>query len=83
MVSLSNVNIMQLLNILEENCNVMDKIRGIQRFFISPEVTESSDNATDKSDVYSLGSILYMLITGGFHQNENSIAFETLREMID
>ena len=42
-----------------------EKICGINRLFCAPEVQANRENCTKKADVWSLGVILYFLVTGG------------------
>ena len=36
----------------------------MNKLFLAPEILDQPSKATAKSDIYSLGAILYMLITG-------------------
>lgn len=47
--------------------NLKEKISSVNRAFIAPELQEANDclQATDKADIYSVGAILYYLISKG------------------
>ena len=45
-----------------EDVIVIKEINGISKLFLAPEIQLDSTNASAKSDVYSLGVILYALI---------------------
>ncbi|HAI22500.1 TPA: hypothetical protein DCP77_00720 [Candidatus Collierbacteria bacterium] len=47
----------------EDNITTDDEILG-PRFFISPEQYKDPSAATERSDIYSLGKILYFMMTG-------------------
>lgn len=42
-------------------------VSGVDRFFLAPEL--SNGERGPSSDIWSIGSILYMMITGGFGNN--------------
>lgn len=48
-----------------------EKISGIDRIFLAPEVITTTQTSTNnpRSDTWSLGIILYLLITGGLSDN--------------
>ena len=68
-VRVTDITIMQLLDFPEPLVN-QDKISHINKIFLAPELLQMA-RVTDKTDVYSVGVILYLLVTTG--ANENSL----------
>ena len=63
-IQVTDVAVMQLIDVPEKLKMYEEKICGINRLFCAPEVQENSQNCTEKADVWSLGVILYFLVTG-------------------
>ena len=63
-LQLQYVTITQLIDIAE-NIPPEQKICGIHRIFFAPEVVKDTGKpVTAKADVWSLGTMMYMLIAG-------------------
>ena len=54
-------------------------ISGIDRFFLAPELGHYETGTFN--DVWSLGTILYMLVTGGYGNKQNARAFEFFEDI--
>lgn len=66
-VHLSDIAIMQLLDVPNPLC-IDANICGSNRIYLAPEIISSrnsNDKITGKVDVYSVGAIMYLLITKG------------------
>ena len=62
--------VIQLIDLT--NSNLPGKILGIDNIFMAPEVVNGEDVTTARADTWSLGIILYLLITGGLKEDNNS-----------
>ena len=64
-------------------------ITGVDRLFVAPELR--FNNLSEKSDVWSIGTILYLLVTGGvdnkrheeYFDFQEEIWFNVSEEMLD
>ena len=52
--------------------SVTEKIYGVSKLFIAPEVMTNPKKATGKADIYSLGVILYALIVNDLKEITNT-----------
>ena len=61
---------MQLLDI-PHRLSISDHISGANRIYLAPELLDEEAIITGKADIYSMGAILYLLITKGVSENYN------------
>ena len=55
-----------------DSFNVTEKIYGVSKLFIAPEVLTNPKKVTGKADVYSLGVMLYALIANDLKETTNT-----------
>ena len=54
-------------------------VSGIDRFFLAPELGHYETGTFN--DIWSIGTILYMLVTGGYGNKQNARAFEFFEDI--
>ena len=62
-IQVTDVAMMQLIDVPEKLKMYEKKICGLNRLFCAPEVQANRENCTNKADVWSLGVILYFMVT--------------------
>ena len=55
-------------------CGSLNYITGVDRLFLAPELIKN--RLGPKSDVWSIGAILYLLITGGVNDKRHEEVFD-------
>ena len=68
-------NIIPMIMAHLRNPGSFSHMSGIDRFFLAPELVSNNDIGA-YNDIWSIGSILYMLVTGGYGGKPNLKAFE-------
>jgi len=53
------------------------------RYFLAPEIIENKENANFKSDIYSVGMLIYILIMGEIKEYNESEFYEKIRFNMD
>ena len=61
-VRIQNVALMQLID-CQSDIAQADKICAINRIFIAPEVKNEKSTVTEMADIWSIGAILYFLVS--------------------
>lgn len=64
-VRVADIAIMQLIDI-PHRVSIEQTISDVNRIFVAPELFEDDERScriTEKADIYSVGAILYLLIT--------------------
>ena len=62
-----------------DNLSVIEKVHGISKLYIAPEVRVNPSKSSGKADVYSLGVILYALIANDIQEatsNDKTIVLD-------
>lgn len=67
-------NIVPMLLAHLRNTGSFSFVSGIDRFFLAPEL--NLYDVSEQNDVWSLGAILYMMVTGGAGNKRTGKAFE-------
>lgn len=67
---IADIAINQILD-LDRRQRYQDKVSGMDHIFIAPEV-RYQNVCTSKADTWSVGIILYLMITGGIEQQRNN-----------
>ena len=70
-VQIANIVPMMMANM--KNPGTFNFVSGIDRFFLAPEL--NLNEVGQSNDVWSICSMLYMMVTGGFGNKENAQAF--------
>ena len=77
-LKITDIGLTHLLNL--KNPNRAKTISGVDRLFIAPELYNGADTIDDKiskkSDIWSLGAILYIIITGGVNNKMHVEKFD-------
>ena len=60
---LKNIAVMQLID-CTSGVTFMEKICGMNRTFVAPEIEHNASKVTPLADVWSVGVILYVIIAG-------------------
>ena len=60
---ISYIAMMQLIDV-PEHLTIHNKMCGLNRLYMAPEVKEGHRQITPKADVWSTGVILYLIVTG-------------------
>lgn len=78
-IELQISNIIPMLMAHLRNPGSFSFMSGIDRFFLAPELSHY-DTGT-YNDIWSIGSIIYMLVTGGYGNKQSARAFEFNEEI--
>lgn len=70
-VRISDIAIMQAAQ-CSDNFSVTQKIYGVSKLFIAPEVLTNPKKTTGKADIYSIGVMLYALIANDLKEIINA-----------
>ena len=60
---ISYIAMMQLIDV-PEHLTIHNKMCGLNRLYMAPEVKEGHSQITPKADIWSFGVILYLMIIG-------------------
>ena len=69
-LKLVDLPILQLIDVIYPKLH--KKIFGVDRMFMAPEIIQGNQVVSAKADTWTLGVILYIIITGGVTEDENS-----------
>ena len=72
---IADIAIMQLIDI-PHSVNINQNISDANRIFVAPELFEDGERScqiTGKADVYSVGAILYLIITKGVRNSQEKL----------
>ena len=50
---------------------LQNRISGVDRMFMAPEIVSGDSVITAKADTWTLGVILYLLVCGGVQENNS------------
>lgn len=82
---ISDIAMMQIVDLAYPQLH--EKISGIDRIYIAPEImnsTPDSENVvTGKADVWSLGVIMFILISGGMPENNSEQIVFDLQKLLE
>jgi len=63
-IKLQITNMIPMIMTIMRNKGNFNFVSGIDRFFLAPELHTGEQGP--KSDIWSIGAILYMMVTGGY-----------------